>query len=877
MSNRLAEMEATLTRLKTRRLSRHGQRPMPGDEPAPTPDAGSPSPRAGIDRGRALALRVSRTRGLRPVRRRPRVRALTAVDTAVPGAVPAMAQPTGMSCWATVYTMLASWKQDQSLTIDDALAEIGQRWVDVYTADTGLLSADKVDFVAQAGLVAEPPQNFGIQDWEYLLRTYGPIWVTTDEAPGLPWAIHARVITAIRGDGTPGNTRLTIIDPAGGRTYRETFAVFWPKYEEEVRRTGHTRIQVLHWPQDARVTGAKSLARRWSRARSNGTRDDRDWYLPEDDGGTDTSVQAASWVFQAGAAKDSAWADDADNPDTQHLREPGMSQAFQLTGDVLARLATLNRFRLDGGQDEVLFGLRGCRMVDPLVNAFAASVQLSEDMPDHDGYHCVLGVWKRSTGQVAVFPGSTVPNWHHMNKQKTRGGQRANLLLTGRYFYTVGDHHGEHKTILGAFRQQPDVVVLRSHDDLIYERGDDFERHSPADNIHPGLSPTYGAKFSSAGCQTVPGGYDGGTQTHTGKWAEFRRAAGLSSSVTSKLGDRFVYLLLSGREARLAADGAGDELLVRLRFGSFGTDVEALQQGLQNEGHYSGTIHGDMDMNTVWAWIRRQQRSGGAADGIVTPAGGRELGFDMIAGFSVPPAADAPAAGAQSWHPTALQTAELSAEETKTLNDIESATKAFGTLFKGVRLLAMRQHDHYKEFKPLFFAWVNSAKDVYVNLEDYESWVKDQSALYALGLAAILLRHEAIHVEQFKRAGGRHPGTFKKMVEYELEAYGCNKGSWMGQWLANKGGAEHFLKHTIKTDDIETKDVLDLVRTQFDDSCQTLSGVNKLKLPKSCAGKLEDLIRDVLKITRGLPKKLKVQGENYKIADLYKTKPIPIP
>ncbi len=186
------------------------------------------------------------------------------VNYTVPGIVPVLAQASSMACWATVFTMLESWRRQQRISIETAVGDVGQRWLDLYNANTGLSSANKVDFVTAAGLIAEPPTNFSVEGWENLLRSYGPIWVTTDEAPGLRWAIHARIITGISGDGTPQGTSFSIIDPAGGRQYREKISVFVPKYEEEVMRTGHTRIQVLHWDQDARSSTqstTKSFAR----------------------------------------------------------------------------------------------------------------------------------------------------------------------------------------------------------------------------------------------------------------------------------------------------------------------------------------------------------------------------------------------------------------------------------------------------------------------------------------------------------------------------------------------------------------------------------------------------------------------------------------
>jgi hypothetical protein len=45
------------------------------------------------------------------------------------------------------------------------------------------------------------------------------------------WAIHARVITAIRGDGSVENTFFTIVDPDGGRQYQSD-----RHFHSEIRR-----------------------------------------------------------------------------------------------------------------------------------------------------------------------------------------------------------------------------------------------------------------------------------------------------------------------------------------------------------------------------------------------------------------------------------------------------------------------------------------------------------------------------------------------------------------------------------------------------------------------------------------------------------------
>lgn len=254
MRNRLTELESNLRRQR-RKANGSGQNKV---EAASSMMAGIGPSRGARARGKR---RVPSGRSAGMARPAAAVRGFTApVSYQVPDPVPVLAQPSGMSCWATVYTMLYSWKRQQSMTIETALGDAGQRWLDVFRSDSGLSGGDKVDFVSATGLVAEAPQNFSVPGWERLLRDYGPLWVTGDEAPGAAWAIHARIIVGIQGDGTPEGTRFSIIDPAGGRRYDEAISVFIPKYEEEVRRTGYMRIQVIHWPRDARSSRSQSVS-----------------------------------------------------------------------------------------------------------------------------------------------------------------------------------------------------------------------------------------------------------------------------------------------------------------------------------------------------------------------------------------------------------------------------------------------------------------------------------------------------------------------------------------------------------------------------------------------------------------------------------------
>jgi len=196
--------------------------------------------------------------------KRRRVRALTGtVDYQVPGAVPVVPQPTGMTCWAAVLTALVNWRDQLSRPIGEVLREINPSWAQMFDADQGLSSSAKDRLVQEAGLESQRGINLSPQGWQSLLREHGPVWVTVDMRPGQPGGIHARIVTGIHGDGTGTGTTFDIIDPArGGQTYSERMDRFIRRYEAEVIETGRTRIQLIYWPAG---TGNSSLQRSLSK------------------------------------------------------------------------------------------------------------------------------------------------------------------------------------------------------------------------------------------------------------------------------------------------------------------------------------------------------------------------------------------------------------------------------------------------------------------------------------------------------------------------------------------------------------------------------------------------------------------------------------
>ncbi len=182
------------------------------------------------------------------------------VNYHVPGAedIDVVKQPSKMTCWAAATTMMVSWKEGQSISTPDVLADIGKEYVEKFNRKKGLLSSEKARFLAAAGLEAEAPVNLTISGWEDMLRTYGPLWVTTDKETDEDFTVHARIMTGIYGDGTPNGTFVKIINPAGGRKYDEKFSKFVKEYEKLIADTGRACIQIVHWPRDARYSKSKS-------------------------------------------------------------------------------------------------------------------------------------------------------------------------------------------------------------------------------------------------------------------------------------------------------------------------------------------------------------------------------------------------------------------------------------------------------------------------------------------------------------------------------------------------------------------------------------------------------------------------------------------
>jgi len=177
------------------------------------------------------------------------------VDFVVEGRLRPLKQPSTNTCWATVATILFSWKNDKEAAIEDVMAVAGQEFLDLFNTNEGLKGSDKPRFLQALGLVAEPPMSFSVQGFERLLRAHGPLWITADEDPSEDFSVHARVLIGLRGDGTPDNTDAIFFDPdpAPGKDVRgsETVAALQEKMRQlaigDSSGGGSFRAQVVHF------------------------------------------------------------------------------------------------------------------------------------------------------------------------------------------------------------------------------------------------------------------------------------------------------------------------------------------------------------------------------------------------------------------------------------------------------------------------------------------------------------------------------------------------------------------------------------------------------------------------------------------------------
>ncbi|WP_214476666.1 glycosyl hydrolase 108 family protein [Mesorhizobium sp. dw_380] len=270
---------------------------------------------------------------------------------------------------------------------------------------------------------------------------------------------------------------------------------------------------------------------------------------------------------------------------------------------------------------------------------------------------CTLGQWNVDSGEVALFPGSTVPSLPNITNAKARGGSGTNLLMPGRFEHERGTHKAGKQSGHRAFREASFQPVWRTADNLDYDLQDRLDFGSSSgdfvwDNIHCAYYDNPETGYSSAGCQVVcglPQSPARGMAPETGPWRAF-----IDSAYGTKQ-SRFVYLLFTAEELS-SLDKVDDTVLKQVvRFGSSGALAKKVQQALVKQGHLQGTPDGVFGRLSLMALVDFQKRQfgAGAADGVCGEISAAALGVDLptIANAGTAPIPAGPAEQATSGNP----------------------------------------------------------------------------------------------------------------------------------------------------------------------------------------------------------------------------------
>lgn len=181
----------------------------------------------------------------------PRVR----IDYTIAGRVPILKQPDEMSCWATVATMLVSWRDNKQYQIEEVIDRAGPQYLQVFLSGQGLDPSKKSGFLSAIGLKSEAPQSFTVEGWLSLLKNHGPLWVTTqlrrDKPEEEKFSVHARILIGLYEDAQSYELYAKVIDPESGKQYDEKFTDFVRRYEnvarEDLEMETDFQPQVIHF------------------------------------------------------------------------------------------------------------------------------------------------------------------------------------------------------------------------------------------------------------------------------------------------------------------------------------------------------------------------------------------------------------------------------------------------------------------------------------------------------------------------------------------------------------------------------------------------------------------------------------------------------
>ncbi|MEO8648532.1 MAG: papain-like cysteine protease family protein [Acidobacteriota bacterium] len=182
------------------------------------------------------------------------------VNYTVPGLIVPVRQPSSMACWAAMFTMMYSWKNQVSISIENAVAQLGPRYADCYARNSGLPIEENRNLANAAGLSAESLMNPSVDGWVQMLQYHGLLWTSYGwqvfDAAGLVETRagrHIIIIYGMVGDGSGTGTKVKYVDPSDGAFHEMTLDSFVRQHETgfTMRPLSDTQLgqfsQIMHY------------------------------------------------------------------------------------------------------------------------------------------------------------------------------------------------------------------------------------------------------------------------------------------------------------------------------------------------------------------------------------------------------------------------------------------------------------------------------------------------------------------------------------------------------------------------------------------------------------------------------------------------------
>lgn len=165
----------------------------------------------------------------------------------VPGKKTVIGQPTMTSCWATVYTMMRSWREGKAFAIEEALEKPGAQYVALYKSGGSLPPGAMRDFWTRGGLTVRGNAFFADYIWYDFLKQHGLLAVGSANVLSPAAGLHLRILEGMNVTG-PVTGWYFIIDPAwGGKQYGEPAFDFEAKYNLAMTVGPGAHWQVAHY------------------------------------------------------------------------------------------------------------------------------------------------------------------------------------------------------------------------------------------------------------------------------------------------------------------------------------------------------------------------------------------------------------------------------------------------------------------------------------------------------------------------------------------------------------------------------------------------------------------------------------------------------